>query len=70
MLFAYPSTLPTEMPELASFFGGADDRADPHGALFSAYAKRVTDALQGLIALKSEADVRVFVLWQTGWVSD
>jgi len=62
VLFAYPSTLPNEMPELASFFGGADDRADPDGALFSAYAKRVTDALQGLVASKSEADVRVFVL--------
>lgn len=62
VLFAYPSTLPNEIPELASFFGGADDRADPDGALFSAYAKRVSDALRGLVAAKSEADVRIFVL--------
>jgi hypothetical protein len=62
VLFAYPSTLPNEIPELASFFGGVDDRADREGVLFSAYAKRVTDALQGLVSSKSEVDIQVFVL--------
>jgi hypothetical protein len=62
VLFAYPSTLPKEIPELASFFGGADEAVDADGALFSAYAKRVADALKGLVASKTEAEIRVFVL--------
>lgn len=62
VLFAYPSALPKEIPELASFFSGADEAVDADGALFSAYAKRVADALQGLVASKAEAEIRVFVL--------
>lgn len=61
-LFAYPSKLPQQLPEVAQLFAGPQGISESQEALFSACAKRVTDALQGVASSRTDTAIRVFVL--------
>lgn len=62
ILLAYPSVLPPEPPNTATFFSGpAQSDADNTGR-FENCAKNVTSTLRGLMAKNPDLDIRVFVL--------
>jgi hypothetical protein len=63
ILFAYPSTIQDDPPELAGLFVGEESR-DKDGAKFEAAAARVTPALQGIVRDHPNAEIRVFVLFK------
>jgi hypothetical protein len=58
LLFAYPSTLNEDPPELAGLF----QPTDPDGQRFEAAAARVMPALQGICRDAPNAEVRIFAL--------
>jgi len=62
LLFAYPTEIPGEPPEIAGMFGGQTENAAGDTALFSESAARVTDALKGIPKPLSEIEIRVFAL--------
>jgi len=62
VLFAYPSKLPQQLPEVAQLFAGPQGTRESQEALFSACAQRVSDALQGVASASTGTTVRVFVL--------
>lgn len=62
VLFAYPSKLPQQLPEVAQLFTGLQGTSESHEALFAACAQRVTGALQGVASVSTQTAVRVFVL--------
>ncbi len=62
VLFAYPSKLPQQLPEVAQLFAGPQGTGESQEALFAACAKRVTSALQGVASSNTETAIRVFVL--------
>ncbi len=63
LLFAYPSEIPPDLPDLASMMGDAqDDNSETDQNRFSAIAEKVTQALEGRVNENMDADIRVFVL--------
>lgn len=62
VLFAYPSKLPEQLPEVAQLFAGPQGIGESQEALFAACAKRVTDSLSGVAVSRSETVIRVVVL--------
>lgn len=62
VLFAYPSELPDEDPELAGLIVGLAESDDSDGANFSACASRVISSLTKLSNESPAAEIRVFVL--------
>lgn len=61
VLFAYPSELPEDPPELASLFV-SEESVDRDGARFEAAAARVVPALDGIVKKHPNTEIRVFVL--------
>jgi hypothetical protein len=61
LLFAYPTMMPPDPPELAGLFA-AEVSSPGNEARFEAAAASVTPALQGIAREHPEAEVRVFVL--------
>lgn len=62
ILLAYPSVLPPEPPDIATFFGGSPERDADNTGRFENCAKNVTGTLHGLMAKNPDLDIRVFVL--------
>ena len=63
LLFAYPSQIPENLPDLAGMIGDMEDEdAETQQEKFSALAEKVTLALRGSTNETLDADVRVFVL--------
>lgn len=62
IIFAYPTLLPADPPELAQLFGGKDDNSDSKAAKFEQYAANVTSALNLVIRKNHEANIRIFAL--------
>ena len=63
LLFAYPSQIPDNLPDLAGMIGEAeDDDAEIRHEKFSAIAEKVTLALRGRTKETVDAQVRVFIL--------
>jgi hypothetical protein len=63
LLFAYPTEMPQQEPELAGLCGIAEgDSAAPDGATFAAIAARVIQALRGRTDGHPDNDIRIFVL--------
>ncbi len=63
VLFAYPSYIEGEPPELAGLFGGAEVPGnDSDGAIFSATASRVVSALDGIVKERPDTEICLFVL--------
>lgn len=63
LLFAYPSVIPPDLPDLASMMGDAQDANSEIGKeRFSTLAEKVTQALQGRVNATMDVDIRVFVL--------
>lgn len=62
ILLAYPSVLPPEPPNTATFFGGSHDINTDNSGQFESCAKNVTGTLRGLMAKNPDIDIRVFVL--------
>jgi len=62
ILLAYPSVLPPEPPDTATFFGGLPESDADNTGRFEGCAKNVTGALRGLMATTPDLDIRVFVL--------
>jgi hypothetical protein len=58
ILFAYPTSLPEECPEIAGLLAGDIDAS----ARFEQYAVPVVSALQGLVRTTPDVEVHVFVL--------
>lgn len=62
-LFAYPSVIPQDLPDLAGMMGEAEDEiAEAGQERFSTFAEQVTFALQGRIKETVDSEIRVFVL--------
>ncbi len=62
VLLAYPSVLPPEPPDTATFFGGSSDSDADNTGRFENCAKNVTGTLRVLMAKNPDLDIRVFVL--------
>ncbi len=62
LLFAYPSSLGEDPPELAGVFDRNDEALDPDGSKFESAAARVTSALELKVAEQSALEIRIFVL--------
>jgi len=63
LLFAYPSKMPDNLPDLAGMIGETEDEdAETQQEKFSAIAEKVTLALRGRTNETVDAEVRVFVL--------
>ncbi len=62
VLLAYPSVLPPEPPDTATFFGGFPESDADNTGRFENCAKNVTGTLHGLMAKNPDLDIRVFVL--------
>lgn len=62
LLFAYPSVIPKNIPDLAGMLGDADETDDDNSETFSTLAQKVTDALHGETSDTMDSDIRVFVL--------
>lgn len=61
LLFAYPSDLPVDPPELAGLFGGVD-LAEGDSAKFEACSARVIPALDGIVNEHPNVEIRIFAL--------
>lgn len=59
-LFAYPSVLLDDPPEIAGLFVSEVD--DHDGAKFESVAARVTPAIEGMVTKDPGAEIRVFIL--------
>ncbi|MEW6352089.1 MAG: hypothetical protein AB1646_23810 [Thermodesulfobacteriota bacterium] len=62
LFLVYPSSIDQDPPELAGVFVRQDEAKDPDGAFFETAAGRVTRALTGRAAHRSDLEIRVFVL--------
>lgn len=62
ILLAYPSVLPPNPPDMATFFGGLGETEVDHASRFEDCALNVTGTLRGLMAKNPILDIRVFVL--------
>jgi hypothetical protein len=62
LLFAYPSVIPENVPDLAGMLGDVDETDEDSSESFSTLAQKVTDALHGGSNDTIESDIRVFVL--------
>lgn len=63
LLFAYPSVMPQELPDLAGMMGDAeDDGTEANDELFAALSEKVTAALRGGSKETVDCEIRVFVL--------
>lgn len=62
ILLAYPSVLPPNPPDMATFFGGLGETEVDHTSRFEDCAHNVTGTLRGLMAKNPTLDIRVFVL--------
>jgi hypothetical protein len=63
LLFAYPSQIPVNLPELAGMMGDElDEIAETDQEKFSALAEKVTVALRGRTKETVDSEIRVFVL--------
>jgi hypothetical protein len=62
VLVAYPSHLPPEPPSLSGFLAGPARREAQAEARFEAFAKTVTERLEGIARADPRTVVRVFVL--------
>jgi hypothetical protein len=62
VLLAYPSVLPPEPPDTATFFGGFPESDADNTGRFENCAKNVIGTLHGLMAKNRNLDIRVFVL--------
>lgn len=62
ILLAYPSVLPPEPPDTATFFGGPSESDADDTGRFEDCAQSVVNTLHGLMAKNRDLDIRVFVL--------
>lgn len=62
ILFAYPSSLPETLPDLAGMLGDAEETGEDTSETFSTLAQKVSDALHGRTNDTMDCDIRVFVL--------
>lgn len=63
LLFAYPSAIPQDLPDLAGMMGDIeDDTTETNHERFAALAEKVTVAMQGRTREAVEPDIHVFVL--------
>lgn len=62
ILLAYPSVLPEEPPDMATFFGGHPESQAGNAGRFENCAGNVTGALRGLMPKNPDLNIRVFVL--------
>lgn len=63
LMFAYPSVIPHDLPDLAGMMGEVEeDSSDMNEERFSALAEKVTVALRGDIQETIDCEIRVFVL--------
>lgn len=63
LLFAYPSAIPQDLPDLAGMMGNAEDEVTETGrAQFASLAEQVAFALRGRTQETVDCEIRVFVL--------
>lgn len=63
LLFAYPSVIPQDLPDLAGMMGDTEDEAaEMNKERFSSLAEKVTFALRGGTKEAIDSEIRVFVL--------
>jgi hypothetical protein len=63
LLFAYPSVIPQDLPDLAGMMGDAeDDGAETNDERFAVLSEKVTTALRGGTKETVDCEIRVFVL--------
>ncbi|MDD2364699.1 MAG: hypothetical protein PHN84_00900 [Desulfuromonadaceae bacterium] len=63
LLFAYPSVIPQDLPDLAGMIGDVEeDGTEPNDELFSVLSEKITAALRGAINETIDCEIRVFVL--------
>jgi len=63
LLFAYPSVIPPDLPDLAGMMGNAEDEVTETGqAQFASLAEQVAFALRGRTQETVDCEIRVFVL--------
>lgn len=63
LLFAYPSVIPQDLPDLAGMLGDVEnDSTETNDEQFAALSERVTAALRGGIKETADSEIRVFVL--------
>jgi len=62
LLFAYPSFLSEDPPELTPLFAGKVKSEDPDGAKFESAAARVIPALKGIVREHPNTEIIIFIL--------
>lgn len=63
LLFAYPSVMPQDLPDLAGMMGDVeDDGTESNDELFAVLSEKVTAALRGDTKETVDCEIRVFVL--------
>jgi hypothetical protein len=62
LLFVYPSSLPSNPPEIAGLFVREENDDDPEGCKYEAAAARITPAIQGIVKEHPDAMIKIFVL--------
>lgn len=63
LLFAYPSVMPQDLPDLAGMMGDVeDDSAETNDERFAVLSEKVTAALRGGTKETVDCEIRVFVL--------
>lgn len=63
LLFAYPSVMPQDLPDLAGMMGDVeDDSTESNDELFAVLSEKVTAALRGGTKETVDCEIRVFVL--------
>lgn len=63
LLFAYPSVMPQDLPDLAGMMGDVeDDNAETNDERFAVLSEKVTAALRGSTKETVDCEIRVFVL--------
>lgn len=63
LLFAYPSVMPQDLPDLAGMMGDVeDDGTESNDELFAVLSEKVTAALRGGTKETVDCEIRVFVL--------
>lgn len=63
LLFAYPSVMPPDLPDLAGMMGDVEeDSTESNDELFTVLSEKVTAALRGGVNETIDCEIRVFVL--------
>lgn len=63
LLFAYPSVMPLDLPDLAGMMGDVEeDSTESNDELFTVLSEKVTAALRGGVNETIDCEIRVFVL--------